>query len=211
MALAAEFSRQLKDLFERRTAWLHSAIGKKRKGPAPAFTKKKVKSALNELALTARKIFVKQHVRTEFNRAVINKRQWHLRNKGWGVTAKKLSFKRWYAKNIHGHNCVYVFWSDRKCQYVGRTLRGKGRPADSFDKFWFSSVTRIDIYSVKSPTLVPKAECLAIHLFAPRRNRISSARPRYAKRCPICAEEKDIRRELSSIFPLRRKKTHKHR
>jgi hypothetical protein len=108
MAFAAQFSRELMKLFKRRTAWLHSAIGKKRPGPAPAFTKKKVTLALDKLAETAREIVVKMRARAEFNAAVIAKRQWHVKSKGWGVPAKKTSFKRWYVKNIHGHNCVYV-------------------------------------------------------------------------------------------------------
>jgi hypothetical protein len=90
-------------------------------------------------------------------------------------------------------------------------MRGKGRPSSSFDKYWFSSVTRIDIYSVGAPTIVPKAECLAMHVFKPRRNAISSSHPKFSKRCPICAAEKEILRELNSIFPLRRKNNRKHK
>jgi hypothetical protein len=150
--------------------------------------------------------------RPEFKEAVIKKRQWHVKkNKGWGVPAKRAKFKLWYEKNIHGRNCVYVFWSGRKCIYVGRTIRGKGRPASSFDKHWFNGVTRIDIYMIKTPTIVPKAECLAMHIFKPRRNAISPAHLRFSKRCPICAAEKLIRRELNSIFPLRRKNKRKHK
>jgi hypothetical protein len=206
MALATQFSKELENLFKTRTAWLRVAIGKKRPGPVPAFTKKKVKRAVDKLVATARQIIVKERARGEFDGAVTDKRQWHVRNKGWGVLAKRESFKRWYKKHIHGQNCVYVFWSGRKCKYVGRTLSGKGRPSSWFDKYWFGGVTRIDIYPVKNPTIVPKAECLAIDLFEPRRNEISPARPKYAKQCPICAAEKEIRRELNSIFALRRKK-----
>jgi hypothetical protein len=161
--------------------------------------------------VAAREIVVTERARAEFKAAVIAKRQWHVKSKGWGVPAKRASFKRWYEKNIHGHNCVYVFWSGRKCEYVGRTMRGKGRPSSSFDKYWFGSVTRIDIYSVATQTVVPKAECLTMHVFKPRRNAISSSRPKFSKRCPICAAEKEIRRELNSIFPLRRKKNRKHK
>ena len=149
---------------------------------------------------------MKERARAEFKKAVSAKRQWHVKIKDRGVEAKKTAFKFWYKMNIHSHNCVYVFWSNRKCQYVGRTLRGKGRPSSSFDKYWFSSVTRVDIYSVATPTTVPKAECLAIDVFRPRRNRIAAARPRYSKRCPICAAEKKIRRELNAVFPLRRRR-----
>jgi hypothetical protein len=202
MTDAVKFSRELKKLLDLRTARLRSAIGKKRLGPTPALTKKKVKSALKKLSATARKIIVKQQARNEFKKTVIAKRQWHVKSKGWGVQAKKVAFKHWYAKRIRGHNCIYIFWSGRKCQYVGRTLRGKGRPTGSFDKFWFGSVTRIDIYPIATPTIVPKAECLAVHVFEPRKNAIRPARPKFSKPCPICTAAKEIKRELNSIFPL---------
>jgi hypothetical protein len=102
-----------------------------------------------------------------------------------------------------------VFWSDRNCEYVGRTLRGKGRPSSSFDKFWFNGVTRIDIYSVASPAVVPKAECLAIDVFNPRRNVYSSSHPKFSRKCPICSAEKEIKRELRAIFPFRKSRRRK--
>src|SRR5208282_5857695 len=107
-----------------------------------------------------------------------------VKQKGFGRTAKKRSFGKWYARQIQSQNCVYVFWSGRRCEYVGRTVRGRGRPSSQFDKFWFGSVTRVDIYSVGGPSSVPKAECLAIHLFDPRQNVNSASRPKYARRCP---------------------------
>ena len=211
MALVSQFSRELKKLFRRRTAWLHSAVGKKSPGRAPAFTKKRVKPALEKLAKIARESLINRRARPEFDAVTVAKRQWHLKNKGWGVRAKRDSFKRWYERNIQSHNCVYVLWSHRRCEYVGRTLRGKGRPSSSFEKYWFRSVTRIDIYSVRTPTVVAKAECLAIHIFEPRRNEISSSRPKFSKRCPICVADRDLKRELSAIFPLRRRKKRKHK
>jgi len=207
MAKTTQFSKDLLRLFKRRTAWLHKAIGKKRPGPAPAFTRRKDKPVLNKLAETAREIVVKSRARAEFNATWTNKSQWHVKkNKGWGIPAKRKSFKLWYEKHIQSRNCVYVFWSGRRCVYVGRTMHGKGRPASSFDKHWFNGVTRIDIYTIKTPTIVPKAECLAMHLFEPRRNAINPAHLRFSKRCPVCVAIKEIQRELNSIFPLRKKR-----
>ena len=131
--------------------------------------------------------------------------------KGFGRRAKKAAFRRWYDKRVRSKNCVYVFWSNRKCVYVGRTLRGKGRPSGSFEKYWFSWVTRIDVYSVASPSVVPKAECLAIDLFDPSQNINSSSKPKYSKRCPICSTEKRISAELRRVFPLRRKRNRRKR
>src|ERR1019366_9586279 len=115
--------------------WLRSLVGKKRRGPAPTFTKKKVKSALERMALIARQILIKKRGKKAFKSHVLLKRQWQVNSgKGFGTGAKKTAFRRWYDKSGRSHNSVYVFWSGCKCVYVGRTLRGKGRPSGSFDK-----------------------------------------------------------------------------
>jgi len=175
----------------------------------PGFSKKKVKPLVTKTVELARAILVNDQARDDFGTVVASKRQWHVR--GFGRSAKKRGFKEWYAKRIQSHNCVYVFWSGRRCEYVGRTIRGRGRPSSQFDKFWFTGVTRLDIYSVVGPGSVPKAECLAIHLFDPRRNVNSASKPKYARRCPICHSEKRIKKELARIFPLRRKRRKAHR
>jgi hypothetical protein len=212
MALVKQFEDDLKKLFLRRTAWLRGAVGKKRPGPPPTFTKKKVKRALERMVLTAREILIKKRGQKAFNSHVLLKRQWQVNSeKGFGRRAKKTAFRLWYDKSVRSNNCVYVFWSGRRCVYVGRTLRGKGRPSSSFDKFWFSSVTRIDVYSVASPSVVPTVECLAIDLFDPSRNVYSSSKPKFSKKCPICSGEKKIKAELRRVFPLRRTRTRRKR
>jgi hypothetical protein len=207
MALSVEFDDVLHDLFDLRIAWLRNAIGKKRPGPVPAFTKNKVNPVLDRLGTTARQILLRQRGRQEFEASYVSKRQWQVtRKKGWNYHAKKAAFRSWYDREIRSDNCVYVFWSGRKCRYVGRTLNGKGRPSSAFDQRKFSTVTRIDIYSVKSPTAVPRAECLAIDVFDPHNNVYSSSRPKYSRKCPLCSAEKEIRRELKRIFPFRKKR-----
>ena len=167
--------------------------------------KKKVKSALERMALIARQVLIKKRGKKAFNSHVLLKRQWQVNSgKGFGRRAKKTAFRRWYDKSVRSNNCVYVFWSGRKCVYVRRTLGGKGRPSSSFDKFWFSSVTRIDVYSVASPSVVSTVECLAIDLFDPSQNVYSSSKPKFSKKCPICSTEKKIKAELRRVFPLRR-------
>jgi hypothetical protein len=72
-------------------------------------------------------------------------------------------------------------------------------------------VTRIDVYSLASPSVVPKAECLAIDLFEPSQNVYSSSKPKFSKKCPICSTEKKILAELKRLFPLRRKRKRRKR
>jgi hypothetical protein len=204
MSLAKAFDRELKSLFERRTAWLHRALGKKQPGRPHEFTKKKVGPKLYGLGEIAAQILVRRRARKDFNRSVDRLRQWHVkRGKGHGVRAKKESFREWYDKKIGHRNCVYVFWAKRDCVYVGRTSRGKSRPVGWFDRYWFSRVTRIDIHTVHRRSEVPKVECLAIHLFDPAENENWPSIGKYTKKCPICKTTKDIDAELKNIFRLR--------
>jgi hypothetical protein len=93
MALAKKFENGLKELFLRRTEWLRSAVGKKRPGPTPTFTKKKVRSALERMVLTARQILIKQRGRKTFKSLVVLKKQWQVNSgKGFGRRAKKTAF-----------------------------------------------------------------------------------------------------------------------
>lgn len=204
MALVAQFAKDLRMLFDRRTSWLHASVGKKRPGPPPAFSKKKVMPVLQHAGWVARRILVRKRAKEAFTDAFVCKHQWHVRRDGINTRRmRKKAFRVWFDEKIHGHNCVYIFWSKKTCEYVGRTIRGKGRPSSAFDKWWFGRVTRIDVYCVSSPSVVPKVECLAIDLFDPRQNVNSSSHPKYAKKCPVCRSEKEIRRELRRLFPLK--------
>src|SRR5439155_14713647 len=132
------FERELHKLFHRRTSWLRNAVGKKRLGRPPIFNRRKVEPKLDQLSEIAAQIVVRRRARRDLLRAVDGKRQWHVkRGKGFGVDVKKQRFKRWYDRRIGNRNCVYAFWSKKGCVYVGRTLRGHGRPAGWFDRIWF--------------------------------------------------------------------------
>jgi hypothetical protein len=204
MALATRFEKELQKLFQRRTSWLRQALGKNRPGRPHLFNREKVEPRLYDLGEIAAKILVRRRARKEFRGGVDGKWQWHVkRGKGFGIDVKRKKFKRWYEKYIGNKNCVYVFWSRKGCVYVGRTSRGKGRPAGWFDRVWFQPVTRIDIHSVRRRSEVPKVECLAVHLFDPIENKNWPSIGNYTKKCPICAATKEIDHELKSIFRLR--------
>lgn len=204
MALATRFEEGLWKLFHRRTSWLRKAIGKKKPGRPHLFNRKKVVPELIELGNLASEILARRRARKELHGIVGGKRQWHVkRGKGFGTDAKVKKFKHWYDRHIRNKNCVYVFWNSNHCVYVGRTLRGKGRPAGWFDRVWFQPVTRIDIYPVHRPSEVPRAECLAVHLFDPSENKNWPSFEKYTKECPICRATKEIDYELRSIFRLK--------
>ena len=202
---AVQFNRRLHSLFDDRTIWLRKAVRTRNPGRLPSFNRKKVSSAIAALQECASRAVVHEVAAKEFSMIVDKSKQWHVSNsKGWGWRAKRTSFDSWFRQNIPYPNCIYIFWSGDKARYVGRTVRGKGRPQSHFEKAWFSGVTRVDIYSTSSPSQTPKLECLAIHRFHPRENGAKASIPKWAKKCPVCEVHKLIRREIRTIFRLRK-------
>lgn len=204
MAFAAQFDGELKGLFDRRVDWVRRAVGNVGPGPRPQFSRRKIQPSINRLEALARAILIRSRGRREFNRSVEGRLRWHpKRGKGWGISAKRKVFSKWYDEHVGRENCVYAFWSNGRCEYVGRTVRGRGRPRGHFEKFWFPAVTRITIFPVRLTSEVPKVECLAIDMFEPRRNSYAASKRKYAKKCPVCNQARDIRAELKTIFRLR--------
>ncbi len=170
--MAANFYRELIQLFNLRTAWLLKVVGK---GititPKKVFDKRERIKWIDKLKKLAQNCVEGDYAKEEFNALIYKKKQWQCtRNKGWNRKDKKKHFDTWFARHIPYKNCIYIFWKGRKAEYVGRTLNGKGRPQSHFSTFWFNGITRIDIYSTSRASQVPKLECLAIHRFKPRRN-----------------------------------------
>src|SRR5258708_7965327 len=108
------------------------------RGAAGKITKKKIRTSISRLQDIAQAA----QLRAKHSKAILAnydyKKQWHpKRGKGFGRSAKRRHFKRWYENHITTQNCIYVFWSRSMCLYVGRTLNGKGRPSSHFEKHWF--------------------------------------------------------------------------
>ncbi len=205
-----EFKEELYKLFDQRVYWLVNSIGGKKLGKPPKFTSKTVSKTIANLQKIALKSITDTLAKKEFGKLAEKRKQWHLKNKGWGIEKKKQNFEVWYTKNIPYRNCIYIFWSSKNgkhtCLYVGKTERGKGRPQNHFDKRWFGSVTRIDIYSVPSASQVMKLECLAIHRFNPKVNKNKAPEKKWYKKCPVCEVLSLINGELRSIFSLKKKR-----
>jgi hypothetical protein len=202
---ALAFNRELEDIFQRRTHWLRARISKPGPGRAPAFSRATVTRGIHRLQALASECLAKQYARREFDEAVDQRKQWHITSrKGRGWREKKKAFGSWYARKIDHRNCVYVFWHKTRCLYVGKTIRGRGRPQSHFSKIWFPRVTRVDIYSTSQRSQIPRLECLAIHRFNPSENRQKAAKTKWTKKCPVCAVHGEIRKELRRIFSLKR-------
>ncbi len=203
--LRTQFDRRLDRLLRLRAASVkRQVLGGT--GAPPKLTRPRLRREIDKLEQLAREIFIRKYARKELAACVSTTRGWHPKTpgKGRGIAAKKENFREWYDWTVDSPNCVYVFWSRKRCEYVGRTVRGRGRPSAHLEKFWFRGVTRIDIHVVRRASDVPKVECLAIDRFEPRRNRVGSARQRYAPKCPVCSRSREVRRELWKIFRLRR-------
>lgn len=201
---AAEFDRLLNKLFVKRTRWIRTAVRSSPQGRPPTLNRGVITEMIEQLQDLASESMAEKHAQLEFDRLVEERRRWHsTTKKGRGRDAKRKSFSMWFDKTIHFHNCIYIFWSNSTCLYVGRTLRGKGRPQSHFDTHWFSRTTRIDIYSTSLSSVVPKLECLAIHRFNPIRNKRRASKKMWAKACPVCDVHEMIDDELRSIFYLK--------
>lgn len=204
MSLQKEFKRELERLSLRRTADVRKQVGISSFGPTPSFTRRMVGDHIENLKELTKQIMIKRCATREFNRVIKFTRRWHpKRGKGWGVDAKQSSFREWFENKVDWSHCIYVFWSKNRCEYVGKTHGGSGRPRNHFEKFWFNAVTQIDIYAVERESEVAKAECLAIDLWNPRRNDYAASRPKYSKRCPVCSVAMQVSDELKTIFRLR--------
>lgn len=201
---AVEFDRHLNKLFLKRTHWIRNTVRSSMRGRPPILNRRRISKTIKHLQDLASECLVKDHASSEFNSLVKEKRWWRVTtSKGWGRDAKKKNFNQWFDKNIFFPNCVYIFWSKSTCLYVGRTLRGKGRPQSHFNMHWFSKTTRINIFSTSSASEVPKLECLAIHRFSPVHNKRRAANKMWAKKCPVCKVHEMIDDELRSIFYLK--------
>ena len=201
---ALEFHRELDDLFERRTSWLRKVVDKGIKTKPQVFNRQRRRGGIVRLKSLATECLSGAMSNREFAATIDKKKQWRCtRHKGWLREQKRKHFDRWFQKNIPFENCIYIFWKGPKCEYVGRTMKGKGRPQDHFVKYWFNGTTRIDIFSTSQASQVPKLECLAIHRFHPRQNGKKASIPKWAKKCPVCEVHKLIELELKDIFALK--------
>jgi len=199
MSKSVEFNKTLLRLFEHRSDWLLHVIGKRRPGAPPAFGRKKLQRAIQNLQTIASASLASKLAKTEFANAVVGKKKaWHVR--GRGAEGKRSVFNKWFEEHIPYRSVIYVFWKGRRCLYVGKTRHGRGRPSAHFDRNWFSRVTRIDVYAVKGKRSLPSMECLAIHRFQPSKNKNKAQSAKWTKKCPLCRVHRSIKSGVESIF-----------
>ncbi|MBL9076005.1 MAG: hypothetical protein JNL08_00795 [Planctomycetes bacterium] len=196
MALHTQFHRKLDQLWKRKTATLRSLI-KPKPGMPLGFTRKTRDRMIGDLLELATQALLRRDARRSFKDAVVKRRLFHLRGRGRLARGESLAS---FAKTLSGP-IVYAFWRGRHCLYVGK---GK-RPSRlvSHRKSYGREADSVEVYFVRSRSYLPKAECLATHLFQPRDLAMRPSRAAWGKNCPICSRHDRIRRELFGLFALR--------
>ncbi len=197
------FNGELNKLFEKRIHSLKSIVANPTKGKPPKLTKSSIDKSVILLQLYANSALINEYYKQGYDKLKLLKKQWHIKNKGWGREAKIESIKRWYDTKINWPNNIYVFCNKRKCLYVGRTLNGKGRPQTHFKTYWLGQATRVDIYHTSKKRDIPKLECLAWHKNQPTINKNKPSIPKGSTKCPICKNDILIKNEIKSIFGLK--------
>ena len=200
---ARAFDAEVLKLFMARTHGLRSTIWPT-KGKAPVITRRRIRRTIDRLQHLAKDTLLHSKTAQKIFGSYDYKKQWHpKRGKGFNREEKRRSFKRWYDSHITTLNCVYVFWRKGRCLYVGRTLGGKGRPTNHFEKHWFGKATRVDVYGFDRKRDVPRFECMFTHYHYPLHSRIKAASKKYYSHCPVCDANREVRREVNKLFRLR--------
>jgi hypothetical protein len=200
---AGRFDKELLKLFHARTHELKSYMWPTA-GAAPQLTRERVRRTIKKLQAIALADYLRSKGAKELLGSYDDKRQWHSKKgKGFGARAKKKSFKRWYDNKITTKNCVYAFWKGPHCLYIGRTLSGKGRPTSHFEKYWFRSTTRVDIFAFDRKREVPQFECMLTHRWEPAYSRVTPASRKYYSVCPACKGKEHIKDQVKWLFRLR--------
>jgi hypothetical protein len=199
MALTRKFRDLLDELLDRRTAVVRGIVVGREQGKPKQFTKRIRDRLRRELLETASQLLVRQRAKREFRELFTRRRLRQL--KGFGYDDRFDHMFDWAERELRGP-IVYSFWRGRKCLYVGKgkTYRRLGSYKKSI---YLRPGSSLEVWQVRTKRALPSAECLAVHLFAPRDNEKKAARVKWGSKCPICRMHDLIRAEISSLLRLR--------
>jgi hypothetical protein len=199
MSLKTTFNRQLDDLWRRRTAELRCLVHGAKPGRSVAFSRQGRDKAIAAILATATSLFLKNEGAREFRNVTNGRRLWRIKGRGLIDRGNHLSiFSQGYPKTP----IVYVFWRSKRCLYVGKGNNG-GRLRSYAKSAYLREASCIEVFEVRSKSLIGKAECLATHLFRPRDNKVKAARQKWGKKCPICRGHDQLRAEVRSLFKMK--------
>jgi hypothetical protein len=199
MSLSKQFNRTLDDLWHRRTAELRALVVPRGQGQPLKFTKAIRRKHTDSLLAQATRILLKREGKKEFDRVVECRRLRKVRGRGLDERFNRLI--EWAEQKCSGP-IVYVFWKRKKCLYAGkgtswRRLRHYKKSA------YLLQATDLEVFCISGKSQLPKAECLATHLFRPRDYEIRPARKRWGKACPICKKHDAVQESLTALFKMK--------
>jgi hypothetical protein len=200
MALTKNFLRSLDEAIERRTEYLRRLVVPAGQGAPMKYTRKVRDRLKKKLLLGASEVLVRDQAQDEFSRTTEKR---HLRFiGGFGIQNRFDRIYRWAKRKIHGP-IIYAFWRGKKCLYVGK---GKSyRRLKHYEKsIYLLQADSLEVWQVGAKSWLPRAECLAIHLFDPRDNKQKkAAKVKWGKGCPICKRHDEVASEISALLRLR--------
>lgn len=197
MALHTQFHRKLDKLWGRRTDGLRALI-KPKIGMRLGFTRKLRNKTIGELLDIATAILVRKVARRELYDLIAGRKLHRICGRGLDGRGKDLVA---FAGGLRGP-IIYAFWRGSRCLYVGKG-RKPSRLAGYQRHAFQVKADCVEVFSIPTKSQLPKAECLATHLFEPRHNRVKPARVKWGKRCPVCRRHDEVKHILSTLFPMR--------
>jgi hypothetical protein len=199
MALTKKFLRSLDEAIKRRTENLRRLVVPAGQGAPMKYTRGVRDHLKKKLLSRASEVLVRDQAHNEFARTTEER---HLRFiAGFGIQDRFDRIYRWARKKINGP-IVYAFWRGKKCLYVGK---GKSyRRLKHYEKsIYLWQADSLEVWQVGVKSRLPRAECLAIHLFDPRDNKQKAAKVKWGKGCPICKRHDEVASEINALLRLR--------
>lgn len=187
------------EAIERRTEYLRRLVVPAAQGAPMKYTRKVRDGLKKKLLSRASEVLVRGQAQEEFSKTTEKR---HLRFiSGFGIQNRFDRIYRWARKRIDGP-IVYAFWRGKKCLYVGK---GKShRRLKHYEKsIYLWQADSLEVWQVGVKSRLPRAECLAIHLFNPRDNKQKAAKVKWGKGCPICKRHDEVASEISALLRLR--------
>ena len=200
MSYEKEFEKRLNKLWNYRKDNLLAILGGKDKRRMSRKEREKEIKNLSDLAVET--MIRNKKIKEEFNQTTGKIKRLKIPK---GNLQKRFNkFFQRAIKKIHNRKFIYIFWGkEKKCLYVGESTRGIRRLRGYRRSIIFKEAKRVEIRVPVTKGLA-KLECMAIHIWKPKYNEIKGPGTKYARKCPICKNTRRIKKELRSVFAIKK-------
>lgn len=190
--LREQFKDALANLFDRRRDWLAAELyrssGLPRHGRPREFRRTHVYATLDELLeLIVMAPPVWRMVADEFDYRYSKYYTFHTR-RFRGHDAKRPAMRDWWWNTLElPDNAVYVYRDGFQELNAGSTINGASRASEQFETYRGWSARFVDAYLPRTKRNLVSLECLAIHRYSPKYNKVRAGRRAGAfEECPVC-------------------------